>query len=112
VIDLLDEIAVERLPAHLTERRRHQLEQHRAEQEQHEREREEARERLARFGEDLEAWLREHAATLGEEEREQIEHDISTLHGPYSPHAWTLRNAMTAPATEADDVAARDGAES
>jgi hypothetical protein len=109
VIDLFDEIAVERLPAHLTER--HQLEQHRAEQEQHDREREEARERLARFGEDLEAGLRERAETLGDDDRAQIEQDISTLHGPYSPRAWTLRNAMTAPATEADAVAARDGAE-
>jgi hypothetical protein len=85
VIDLLDEIAVERLPAHLTERRRHELEQRRAEQEQRDRDREEAGERLARFGEDPQAGLREHAATLGDEEREQIEQDISTLHGPYRP---------------------------
>jgi hypothetical protein len=81
VTDLLDEIAASGCPP-LTERRRHQLEQHRAEQEQLECERERTRERLARFGEDLEAGLREHAATLGDEEREQVEQDISTLHGP------------------------------
>jgi hypothetical protein len=70
----------------------------------------EARERLARFGEDLKAGLREQAPTLDDEEREQIEHDISTLHGSYSPQAWTLRNAMTAPAPDGD-AAARDGDE-
>ena len=82
VVDLLDEIAVERLPAHLTERRRSELEQRRAERERQTREREEAKERLARFGDDVEAGLREHAATLSDADREQIEHDISTLHGP------------------------------
>jgi hypothetical protein len=107
VIDLLDDIAVERLPAHLTERRRHELEQRRAEQEQCDRDRQAAGERLARFGDDLEAGLREHAATLDDEEREQIEQDISTLHGSYSPQAWTLRNAITAPAPDGD-AAARD----
>jgi hypothetical protein len=94
VIDLLDEIAVERLPDHLTAHRREQLDQGRAEREREERERDEATKRLARFGEDVEAGLREQARSMSDEDREQIETDISTLHGPYSTRAWALRNAM------------------
>jgi ParB/RepB/Spo0J family partition protein len=110
VVDLLDEIAVERLPAHLTERRRAELDQRRTERERQAREREEAKERLARFGDDVEAGLREHAATLSDADREQIEHDISTLHAPYSTQAWELRRAMIAAATEAegDDITPPD----
>ena len=110
VTDLLDEIAIERLPAHLTERRRAELEKRRSERDRRERERQQASERMARFGDDVEAGLREHAATLSDAEREQIEQDISTLHGRYSTQAWVLRNALTAPATEpkGDDVAASD----
>jgi hypothetical protein len=97
VIDLLDEIAVERLPDHLTARRREQLEQRRAERERQEHEHQEARDRLARFGEDLEAGLREHATGLSDAEREQIDKDITALHGSYTPTAWQLREAMKAP---------------
>ena len=65
---------------------------------------------MARFGDDVEADLREHGQTLSDAEREQIEQDLSTLHGPYSTQAWALRNAMTAVATDADgdDVAATE----
>jgi sRNA-binding protein len=102
VVDLLDELAVERLSAHLTERRRHEFEERRAEQDRRERERTQAGERMARFGDDVEAGLREHAPALSDAEREQIEKDISTLHGPNSTQARALRNAMTAPATQGD----------
>jgi hypothetical protein len=53
---------------------------------------------MARFGEDVEAGLRGQATSLSDEDREQIEKDISTLHGPYSTQAWALRNAMKPPA--------------
>ena len=76
VVDLLDEIAVERLPEHLTARRREELETRRAARERQQREREQASERMARFGDDVEAGLRDHAATLSDDDREQIEHDI------------------------------------
>jgi hypothetical protein len=110
VVDPLDEIAVERLPAHLTAHLREDLEARRDEQEREKREREQASERLARFGADLEAGLREDAATLSDAEREQIEQDVSTLHGPHSTQAWALRKAMRPPAAEAEagDVAAPD----
>ena len=101
MVDLLDEIAVERLPDHLTAQRREQFDQRRAEREREDREREEATERLARFGEDVEAGLRQQATSLSDEDREQIEKDISTLHGLYSSQARALPNAMK-PAADTD----------
>jgi hypothetical protein len=49
------------------------MEERRVESERRERERQQAIERMARFGDDVDAGLREHAATLSDAKGEQIE---------------------------------------
>lgn len=91
VVDLIDELAAERLPDRLTEARR----QERAKQREAEAERERLQvsvdERLTRADE------------LSAEQRAELAADAGRAYGPYAPEAWKVRERINQlDRTEAD----------
>ena len=87
IVDLIDELAAERLPDHLTKELREQRARERAEEERLNREREEARRRL----EAREKRLDE----LSVEELEQVLADTKLVHGDYSVEAFHARERVS-----------------
>lgn len=92
IVDLIDELAAERLPEHLTEAKRAE----RAEVREEDRRRQELErsvtERLER------------TAELTPDERSQLREDLEEAWGPYSPKAWEARRQLDQLESEPADV--------
>ena len=86
VLDLVDEIATERLPAHLTQRVREDKERRRREAEEAERAR---RKRQA----DVEALLRS-LPDMSESERSAAVEAFEREHGRYTPERWEIKSRL------------------
>jgi hypothetical protein len=80
--DLIDELAAERLPDHLTQAKREERTRQREAQAEHRRLGESVDQRLAQAGE------------LAAEQRAELVRDAERAWGPHSPEAWKLRQRI------------------
>lgn len=100
LVDLIDEICVARLPAHLTERTIELRREARELEEQEARERAAARERLDGIEKRLE--------DLSDDERAAALRDAEVAYGPYGEGVWHLRQKIAAIRNRAQQAAAQN----
>lgn len=86
VLDLIDEICADRLPAHLTEPARAERRAHRETEDREQREQDAARERLD--------GLEDRIADLDETGRAQALRDAALVYGRYGTETWKLRRKL------------------
>lgn len=81
-VDLIDELAAERLPDHLTKAKREERAKQREQDAERQRLRASVEERFAR------------SADLSAERRAELVDDAGRAYGPYAPEAWNVRERI------------------